>query len=381
MDFGWSDDQLSFKKSVVEFAQRELAGASPAANVPGAFPSEEWRRCAEFGIQGLAVAKEHGGAAVDTQTLLLAMEALGYGCTNSGLIFSLSAQILACQHPIQRFGTQMQKGRYLPGLCDGSLVAAHAMTEPGAGSDTSSMSTTARREGDIFVLNGSKTFVTNGPVADLFLVFAVTDQSRKFAGVTAFLVERRTPGCKTGPPLDKMGLTAAPISDLALVECRVPAEAVLGEVGAGMMVFNAGMERERGLILASTIGVMERTLEQSLDRARERCQFGQPIGKFQAISHRLVEMKVRLETARLLLYRVGWLFDNGRPSPLDTALAKLYVSECFVASSLDALQVFGGYGYLSAYQLEGQLRDAVGSRLYSGTSEIQRNLAARFLGL
>ena len=381
MDFDWTDEQRALRESVIAFARRDLSEGTVDRDQAHEFPHEAWKQCARFGIQGLPVAEEYGGSGADVLSIIVALEALGYGCADNGLIFSLNAQMWAVQHPLSRFGTEAQKQQHLPALCDGSTIAAHGMSEPGSGSDASGVATTARRVGDTYVLNGSKTFATNAPVADLLLVFAVTEPGRGFAGVSAFLVERGAPGLTVGPVQHKMGLRTSPMSELFFDDCELPAANMLGKPGAGMMIFQTAMERERSLILASTIGSMERTLERSIGHARERHQFGQPISSFQAVSHRLVEMKLRLETARLLLYRLGWLLENGRPTALDSALVKLHLSECFVSTSLDAIQVFGGYGYMEDYELERQARDAVGSRIYSGTSDIQRNLAARFLGL
>jgi alkylation response protein AidB-like acyl-CoA dehydrogenase len=255
------------------------------------------------------------------------------------------------------------------------------MSEAGAGSDAFSLTTTAAPDGDIFRLNGSKTFVTNAPVAGLFVVFARAPGTSGFAGLSGFLVERDTPGLTVAGPLQKMGLDSSPMGELFLDGCEVPATNLLGRRGAGMPVFMAAMEMERSMILASTIGSMEKLLETSISHAQNRRQFGQPIAKFQAVSHRLVEMKLRLETARLLLYRLGWLLDQGRPAALDSALVKLHLGESFVSSSLEALQIHGGYGYMTEYGLEQVVRDALASRIYSGTSEVQRNLAARQMGL
>ena len=218
------------------------------------------------------------------------MEALGYGCADNGLIFSLNAHLWACQYPLLRFGSEDQKRRYIPSLCDGSIVAAHGTSEPESGSDAFALATTATPVDAGWSLRGSKTFVTNAPVADLFVLFATTDRARGFAGLCCFLVERDTPGLSVGPPLHKMGLRTSPMSEVFLDDCVVPAENLLGKAGGGMAVFNAAMERERGLILASTIGTMERNLERSVAYAQNRRQFGQPIGKFQAVAHRLVDM-------------------------------------------------------------------------------------------
>jgi alkylation response protein AidB-like acyl-CoA dehydrogenase len=280
-----------------------------------------------------------------------------------------------------RFGTERQKRRYLPGLADGSLVGAHAMSEPGSGSDAFGLTTMAERREDRFILNGAKTFVTNAPRADVFVVFATADRALGFMGISGFLVDRDTRGLTVGPPMRKMGLEASPVSDLFLDDCEVPADQLLGSVGGGAAIFNSAMDAERGFILAGTVGTMQREVERSIAYARERKQFGQPLASFQAVSHRIVDMKVRLETARLLLYRMGELMDQGKATALDAAMTKLYLSECFAHSSLDALQVHGGYGYMKEYGLEEDVRDAIGARIYSGTSDMLRNIVARHLGL
>jgi alkylation response protein AidB-like acyl-CoA dehydrogenase len=381
MDFELTDDQRALRASIVEFARRELNEDVAERDKEGAFSRDAWRRCAELGILGLPVPEEHGGTGSDATTTLVALEALGYGCTDNGLLFSLNAQLWAIETPILRFGSDEQKRRWLPGLADGSILAAHGMSEPASGSDAFSLSTTARKDGDEYVLDGSKTFVTNAPEADLFLVFATIDKELGFAGVTAFLLERDTPGFTVGKPLSKMGLRTSPMSELFLDGCRLPASAVLGKPGLGMRVFDHSMTWERGCILATTVGTMERQLERSLEYAKERRQFGQPIGSFQAVSHKLVDMKLRLETSRLLLYWLGSLLDAGKPTSLESALVKLHLSDSFIRSSMDALQVHGGYGYMTEYELERDVRDAIGSKLYSGTSELQYAIVAKNLGL
>ena len=255
------------------------------------------------------------------------------------------------------------------------------MTEPGTGSDALAMTTRADRDSTGYLLNGAKTFITNAPVADVFVVFAVTDPASGFAGLSAFLVDRGTPGLAVGEPFRKMGLRTSPMSELAFSDCHVPAESRLGPEGAGMAIFNASMEWERIFILATAVGTMQRQLERCIAYARERRQFGLPISAFQAVSHKIVDMKVRCDTARLLLYHTAWLKGRQRSLPLESAMTKLYLSESFVASSMDALQVHGAYGYMEESGLERDVRDALGSRIYSGTSQIQHNLIARALGL
>jgi alkylation response protein AidB-like acyl-CoA dehydrogenase len=289
--------------------------------------------------------------------------------------------MLSCETPIVRFGSEEQKRRYLPGLCDGSLVAAYALSEPEAGSDALSLRTRAERRATGYVLNGTKTFVTNAPEADVFLVFATTNVATPFAGLCAFLVDRDTSGLSVGPPLEKMGLRSSPMSQVFLEECEVGPGQLVGKPGGGMAIFSSSIQWERGCILAGTVGTMRRQLERCVAYARDRRQFGQPIGQFQAVSHRIVDMKVRLENARLLLYRVARLMDTQEATALDSAITKLYISESYVQSSLDALQVHGGYGYMKEYELERDVRDAIASRIYSGTSDVQRNIVASSLGL
>lgn len=255
------------------------------------------------------------------------------------------------------------------------------MTEPTSGSDAFSMLATAKRTGDGFTLNGTKTFITNAPVADVFVVFASTDATKGFAGISALLVDRNTPGVTVGAPFHKMGLRTSPMSEVVFTDCEVATDGLLGPEGAGAAIFNHSMDWERSCILASVVGTMQRQLERSIAYAKERKQFGRPIGTFEAVSHRIAEMKLRLETSRLLLYRLGWLKQNGSPAPLDSALVKLHLSESFLRSSLDTLQILGGYGYMTESEIEREVRDAVASRIYSGTSDIQRNLIAAHLGL
>ena len=381
MDFELTEDQERRRQALVDFARRELNGDVVGRDARQEFPREAWRRCAAFGVQGLPVPGAYGGTGADPLSIALAMEALGYGCEDNGLLFALNAQMWSCQIPIVRFGTEAQKRRYLPGLCDGSLVAGHAMTEPGSGSDAFSLTTTAVRDGDDFVLDGSKVFVTNAPEADVLVVFATVDPGTGFAGVTAFLVDRPSPGLTVGPPVAKMGLRTALMGEVVLHGCRVPADHVLGRPGAGLAVFNCAMEWERSLILACSVGTMQRQLERCVRYAKERRQFGRPIGSFQAVSDKLVDMKLRVETSRLMLYHLAWLMGTGASTAPASALAKLHLSESFVATSLDAVQVHGGLGYLTDTGLERDLRDAIAGRIYSGTSEIQRSIVARSLGL
>jgi alkylation response protein AidB-like acyl-CoA dehydrogenase len=312
---------------------------------------------------------------------MLIMEGLGYGAKDNGLLFGMNAQMWSVQHPILTFGSDAQKQKYLPALCSGKIIGAHGMSEPDSGSDAYSLRTRATKVEGVYILNGTKMFVTNAPIADLYVVFATVDPDRRMLGVTTFLIEKGTAGCTVGRDLEKMGLRTSPMGEIILEDCFLPEEARLGREGNGSTVFNSSMEWERGCILAGQIGAMERQLEETIRYARERKQFGQSIGKFQAVSNRIAEMKVRLETARLILYKVGWLKNEGKSAIMEAAMAKLFLSEAFVDSSMDAIRVRGGYGYMTEFEVERDFRDALGGTLYSGTSDIQRNIIARLLGL
>jgi hypothetical protein len=381
MDFSWTTEQLEFRESVLAFARQVLQESEGGRGAAVGFSRSIWRQCAEFGIQGLPFPPEYGGSSADVLTTTLAMEALGYGCRDQGLLFSIHAHMWSVAMPLLSFGTPDQKDRYLRRLCDGSWIGGHGMTEPDSGSDAYGLRTRAEERGNGYVLNGTKMFVTNAPEADLFVIFATVDAQKGLWGITAFLVERETPGLVVGQPIAKLGLTSSPMAEVVLEDCLVPKTNVLGRIGQGPAIFGHSMGWERACILASTVGAMEWQLESCLRYAKTRRQFGRPIGDFQLVASRIVDMKLRLETARLLLYRAAWSQQRGAMSALEAAMAKLYVSEAAVQSALDAIQIHGGYGYMKEFEVERDLRDAVGSRLYSGTSEIQRLIIARSLGL
>lgn len=381
MDYSWTAEQLELRDAAIEFARNELNDEVQARDQHGTFSVESWKKCAEFGVQGLPFPEDYGGADADILTTILTMEGLGYGCRDNGLLFALNAQMWAVQHPIGSFGSEEQKQRYLPGLCDGSLIGAHAMTEPDSGSDAYSLTTRAARQDGGYVLNGTKTLVTNAPLADLAVVFATINPELGQWGLTAFVVETGTPGLERGRDIEKMGLRTSLMGELVFQDCFVPEENRLGPEGAGAAVFGASMEWERASILATNVGAMQRQLEECVTYAKNRKQFGQAIGKFQSVSNRIADMAVRLEASRLLLYKVAWLKSVGQPAALEAAMAKLFLSESFVESSQDAVRIHGGYGYLTEVGVERDLRDAIGGTLYSGTSDIQRLIIANELGV
>jgi alkylation response protein AidB-like acyl-CoA dehydrogenase len=374
------EEQRALCNAVREFG-RSLNEGLDRRDAEATFDRAAWRRCAEFGIPGLPLPREYGGSGADLMTTLLAMMALGQGCRDNGLVFSLNAQMWAFQLPVLKFGTEAQRQRYLPPLARGERIGAHAVTEPAHGSDAMGMRTRARRDGDHYVLDGSKTFVTNGPVADVLLVFATVNPALKSLGVTGFLVDRETPGLTLSRPISKMGIRTSPMGEVVLEGCRVPVSARLGPEGGGASIFNAAMAWERTCIFAGHLGAMERLLEDCIAYAKTREQFGQPIARHPEVADKLVDMKVNIEAGRMLLYRAAAARDAGGDGLLEAAIAKLFVSQAHVRQALDAIQLHGGYGFSTEYGIERELRDAVPGTLYSGTTEMQRKVIARLMGL
>ena len=379
MDFELTPEQQTLQSAAIEFARKELNNSMIERDAQQVFSRDGWEKCASFGVQGMPIPNDYGGRGADPVTTVAMMEGLGYGGSDQGLLFSINAHMWTNSIPLLKYGTTEQKKKYLPGLCDGSLIGANGASEPNSGSDIFSMQTRVSKDGSDYVLNGRKIFVTNAPVADLFTIYATLDPKLGAAGICGFIVEKGTRGLGVGKKKDKMGLRTALMAELLLEDCHVPGTALLGREGRGAEVFNCSMAWERACILATCLGTMRRQLERCVEHARRRTQFGQPIGKFQSVANRIVDMKLRYETARLLIYKVGWLMQTNKSVDMDAAMAKLYVSESFVQSCLDAIQVHGGAGFLTELELERELRDSVGSTLYSGTSEIQRNIIARGL--
>ena len=387
MDFSLSDEQRAFHKSVLDFAKRELveSKAHPKStrerDKTSTFFEDGFQRAADFGLLGLPIPEEYGGLGRDVIDCTLAMQALGQGCPDSGLGFTISSHVFTCEIPMLLFGSAAQKAKYLPKMVTGEIIGCHAMSEPEAGSDAFSLRMTAEKRGDKYVLNGSKTFISNAPIAGLFLVFATVNRKKGWAGVTGFLVEKGAKGLHVSTPLDKLGLKTSPTGELTLEDVEVAEDMILGKVGQGSAIFNAEMEWERSCLFALHLGTMQRQLDTTVQYAKDRKQFGQTIGSFQAVSHKIADMRLRIELSEMMLYKVAWMKAKGLRAPLESAMSKLYVSDSFVANSLDAIQIRGGYGYMTEYEVERDLRDSIGSRIYSGTNEIQRNIIASLLGL
>jgi alkylation response protein AidB-like acyl-CoA dehydrogenase len=376
----WTDEQHAVRQSFADsFAV--WGDGHVRRDQQGEFPAGKWKLIGESGLLRLPFDAEWGGAAQDLLTTMYVLEGLGYGCRDSGLNFCVSTQIVSAGIPIQRFASPYLKERYLPGICDGSLIGAHAITEREGGSDVAAMQTTASQRGDDFVLNGEKCFISNGPIADVFVVYARTGTGNSPFSITTFVVDRDTPGLEIGPPIEKMGLRTSPFCHLKFTNCVVPKTNIIGHVGRGFVVLDYVMKWEILCNFIINVGTMQNRLERCIEFARSRIQFGAPIGSYQLIASKIVDMKIGIGTARMWLYDTAEKFLAGTDVMMEIAVAKLLASEANLNSALDAVQIFGGRGYITECALEKDLRDATGGTIYSGTSEVQRSKIARMLGV
>ena len=381
MDFALTQPQIDIKQSIFKFARNELNTSLTENDEKALFPRKSWEKCAGMGIIGLPIPEEYGGLGQDLLTAALAIEALGRGSKDSGLVHSLVTQIL-CALQILRFGSGHQKQKHLPGVCKGETVCAQAITEPDAGSDALSLRTKAVKTNGSYVVNGTKMFITNAPIADLILVFAVTNPNKGALGsISSFIVEKGISGLSLSKPLEKMGLRTLQNGEVALENCSLSADSLLGSEGQGWMMFNEALQVERILLFACHLGIMERVIDRCIVYAKERQQFGQPIAKFQSIANKIADMKVNVELGRLMLHKAAWLKDQKQRANLESSIAKLFISESLKKTCMDAIQIHGAYGYMKEYELERDLRDSIASTLYSGTSEIQRNIISSLIGL
>ncbi|GAA2425489.1 acyl-CoA dehydrogenase family protein [Streptomyces macrosporus] len=380
MNLDWTEEQAELHERLRILGATELGHDLEERDRSQRLQEGDWKRCADAGVLALPLPEAYGGAGRDPLTCAIAMEGLGHGCPDNGLLISLGAHLWAVALPVMVFGTDEQKRRYLTGLGDGSLIGAHAITEAGSGSDAMALAMTATRDGDRYVLNGGKRFVTNAPIADVFVVHATLDPELGFTGVTAFIVERNQPGVSVETRFEKSGLRTAPWGELTLENVSVPVSRRLGAEKQGSRILATTMAWERALLLAPLLGTMRRQIDECVEYAHSRKQFGQPIGRFQSVSNRIVDMWVRLEQARLLTYRAGWDLAKAGPSVYSEA-AQMQVSEAAVATFQDAMQIFGALGYTKERDAERNLRDALGTRISSGTTDIQRLVMAERLGV
>jgi butyryl-CoA dehydrogenase len=377
VDLTLTAEQTLLRDTARDLASKEIAPKAAEIDKQHRFPKEHVARLAEMGLMGVAIPQEWGGAGMDTVCYVLALEEISRACASTGVIMSVNNS-LVCD-PILKFGTDAQKTRFLVPLASGKKLGCFALSEPGAGSDAAALTTSARREGDLFIINGTKNFITNGPVSDVVLLFAVTQPGIGHAGLTAFLVDTKTPGLQFGPPDDKLGIRGALSSQLFLTDCAVPADALLGQLGGGFKLAMTALDGGRIGIATQAVGIARAAFEAATRYAKERKTFGQPLADHQAIQFKLADMCTEIDAARLLIWRAASKKDQKVRFSQEASMAKLFASEMANRVVTQALQVFGGYGYLGDFPAERHFRDARITEIYEGTSEIQRLVIAQAL--
>lgn len=376
MDFALSDEQKMISKLVDEVCGKEIAPRADEISAKGEFPAENMRKLAELDLFGITIPEKYGGLGMDYLTWSLVSERISRACATTGLIFGAN---LLCTYPLLKFGNEEQKSKYLPPLAKGESLGAFALTEPEAGSDAGNVQTTARKEGDSYVLNGNKIFITNGEIADTYIIIANMDRTRGARGLTAFIVEKGTPEFSFGQHFEKMGLSALPNVELIFNNCRIPGENLLFKEKRGFRVAMSTFAAGRIGVGIGALGIAEAAFEKAKEYSKERVQFGRPISSFQAIQHILADMATEIEAARHLLYRAAWLLDQGKPFEKISSMGKLYASEVAMKVTTKAVQVFGGYGYTKDYPVERYMREAKLFEIIEGTSEIQRGVIANLI--
>jgi butyryl-CoA dehydrogenase len=377
MQFKLSEEHEMMRKMVREFAEEAVAPTAAERDEKEEFDRSIFDQMAELGLTGIPFPEEYGGAGADYLSYVIAVEELSRVCASTGV--TLSAHISLASWPIYKFGTHEQKLKFLKPLAEGKKLGAYGLTEPGSGSDAAGMKTTARREGDEYVLNGSKIFITNGGEAEIYVVFAVTDPEKKHKGITAFIVEKGTPGFSIGKKEKKLGIRSSPTTEIIFEECRIPVENRLGEEGQGFKIAMMTLDGGRNGIAAQALGIAQGAFDAALAYAKERKQFGKPIAQMQAIQFKLADMATEIEAARLLTYQAAWLESEGLPYGKASAMAKLFAGDTAMKVTTEAVQIFGGYGYTREYPVERMMRDAKITQIYEGTNEIQRVVIANHL--
>jgi butyryl-CoA dehydrogenase len=378
MNFDLTNDQKMLKDQVRKFAETELAPTAPEIDKSGDFPWDNIKKMAKLGLLGIIVPEEYGGSAFDFVSLAIAIEEISRVCASTGVIVAVNNSL--CTYPILQFGTEEQKKKYLPILCSGEKIGAIGITEPNACSDVAALESTARLEGDHYIFNGSKRFITNAGEAGIFVVFAYTNKELKHKGISAFIVERDTPGFSLGKHEDLMGIRATANCELIFEDCKIPKENLLGKEGEGFKVCMNTLDVSRIDIGAQAVGIAQGALDEAVKYSKERKAFGQPICNFQMIQSMLAEMATKIQAARLLVYYAGHCKDKGMARfSRESAMAKYYASDITVEVARKAVQIHGGYGYTKDYPIERLYRDAKILELYEGTSEIQKIVIARDL--
>ncbi|MGG5462980.1 acyl-CoA dehydrogenase [Clostridium sp. B9] len=374
MNFQLTREQELVKQMVREFAQNEVKPIAAEIDETERFPMENVKKMAKLGMMGIPFKKEFGGAGGDTLSYILAVEELSKVCGTTGVI--LSAHTSLCASLIDQFGTPAQKEKYLTPLAKGEKLGAFGLTEPGAGTDAAGQQTTAVLEGDNYILNGSKIFITNGGVADTFIIFAMTDKSQGTRGISAFIVEKGFPGFSIGKLEDKMGIRASSTTELIMENCIVPKENLIGREGKGFGIAMKTLDGGRIGIAAQALGIAEGAFEEAIAYMKERKQFGRSLSAFQGLQWMVAEMDVKIEAARFLVYKAACLKEEGKPYSVDAARAKLFAADVAMEVTTKAVQLFGGYGYTKEYPVERMMRDAKITEIYEGTSEVQKMVIA-----
>jgi len=370
MDFSLTREQQLAKEMFEKFVENEVRPIASEIDETERFPIETVKKMGKLGMMGIPFEREVGGAGGDFITYIMAVEELAKACATTSVI--LSAHTSLCCWPIYTFGTDEQKAKYLPKLLKGEYLGAFALTEPNAGTDAASQQTTARLEGDYYILNGSKVFITNGGYADVFIVFAMTDRSKGTKGISAFIVEKGFEGFSIGKIEEKMGIRASSTAELIFKDCKVPKENLLGKEGMGFKIAMATLDGGRIGIAAQALGIAEGALNEAIKYMKERKQFGKPIATFQGLQFYIAEMATKVEAARNLVYKAAWKKQTGQNYSMDASMAKLYASETAMEVTTKAVQIFGGYGYTKDYPVERMMRDAKITEIYEGTSEVQK---------
>jgi len=377
IDFRLTPEQELIKKSASEFAQEFITPLAAELDEKQEFSREVTMALARQGYLGIIIPKEYGGAGADTVTYCLIIEEISKACASQGVTMSLSNSLVA--YPIMTYASEALKKRYLPGMAKGEKLGCFALTEPNAGSDSANQETTAVLDGDSWVLNGSKIFISNGGIADFALIIASTNRTAKIRGLSAFVVDRGTPGFSVGVVENKLGIRASNTAELVFSNCRIPKENIVSSPGRGFRIAMDTLDGGRVGVGAQATGIARAAYEAALKYARERKQFGSSIYDFQGIRHKLTEMKMDIETAKLLTFKAAWLKDNKKRYAKDAAMAKVYGSEMATRVCHQAIQIHGGYGFIKDYPVEKYYRDARITELYEGTSEVQRMVIASYV--
>jgi butyryl-CoA dehydrogenase len=377
MNFQLSEEHEMIRKMVRDFAENEVGPTAEERDEEERFDREIFDKMAELGLTGIPWPEEYGGIGSDYLAYCIAVEELSRVCASTGV--TLSAHTSLAGWPVYTFGTEEQKQKYLRPMAEGTKIGAYGLTEPQSGSDAGGMRTNAREDGDDYILNGSKIFITNGGIADIYIVFAVTDPESKHKGTTAFIVEKDFAGFSVGKKEKKLGIRSSPTTEIIFDNCRVPKENMLGQLGEGFKIAMQTLDGGRNGIAAQAVGIAQGAMDAAVNYAKEREQFGKPIAANQGVSFKLADMATSIEASRLLTYQAAWLESNKMSYSKESAMAKLMAGDTAMKVTVEAVQVFGGYGYTKDYPVERFMRDAKITQIYEGTQEIQRLVISRMV--